>query len=709
MGSSRTRSISYITFLFIFCLAFQPTVRAGDVDSPDPVEEDDGGDIIDEFAFLEEELHIDEVMSASKHRQPILWSPSTITLINKEDIRSSGATSLVDLLRRVPGFDVYDLKPAFPLVGARALTDDSSNLVLLLVDGREALVELAGFPLWAMQPFDIEEIERIEVIRGPGSTMYGANAFAAVVSVTTISEREGLSGDTYISGGETGHLRHFGRVRGASRVGGGIISFSAGLGTEGINSSSSRMVDAKSIPLRSHGYVRYREGTSLDISLHAGHMQGSGIMYMHVGDLLGTDMLDHHVMGQAAAELGERVKLKTQLYHTRFYSKYHYRFGIRGYGVWVGDVPDFYIDTNTVDGQAQLDIQALQSLLIIGGMNLRYTTMTSDNVIPRNIAETRGAGFLNVQWELWEKMQLTSGFRLDFNSETDMVVSPRAAIVFLPNPRQAVRLGYGLAFRKPSFVESRMHFKMNRYNPAFPEVVDKLAEQFGNENLDNEMVHSIEASWRERFPLYKLEICLDLFFNLYRDTVMFKMEMPLNMGVPDIPGSTLQFVNEGTDANAFGTEMSLDWKPVEELFIWANLGLRMVVDNATGEHLSSEPILRVNLGFRLDLGEGPFMDMALHYVSLYQMQLMNVNDPFQGGKPIEAGDAALLIGRLGYRLKQAGYHSLEAGMTFRTPLGSDFREFPGAPVSSLPETGTKSDFGGEMLIRHLALYVRGSF
>jgi iron complex outermembrane receptor protein len=693
----------------IFCLIFQPTARAGDVDSPDPAEGGEEGDITDEFAFLEEELHIDEVMSASRHRQPILWSPSTISLITREDIRSSGATSLVDLLRRVPGFDVYELKPAFPLVGARALTDDSNNLVLLLVDGREALVELAGFPLWAMLSFDIEEIERIEVIRGPGSTMYGANAFAAVVSVTTVSETEGLRGDTYLSGGETGHLRLFGRVRGASRLGGGIISFSAGLGTEGINSPSSRMVDAKSIPLRSHGYVRYREGDSLDVSLHAGYMQGNGIMYMHVGDLIGTDMLDHNVLGQAAVELSEHIRLKTQLYHTRFYSKYHYRFGIRGYGVWVGDVPDFFIDTNTIDGQAQVDIQILKSLLVIGGANLRYTTMASDNVIPRDITETRGAGFLHLQWEPTENVQLTGGLRADFNSETGLVLSPRGAVVFLPDPHQSVRLGYGLAFRKPSFVESRMHFKMSNFNPAFPEVVDKLAEQFGNENLDSERVHSFEVSWRARIPRYKLELCLDLYYNLYRDTVKFKMEMPLRMGVPDIPGSTIQFVNEGTEANALGTEMSLNWEFVGGLFIWANLGLRMVYDNEAGKRLSSEPLVRANLGFRIDPGEGPFIDLALHYVSRYEMNLMNANDPFEGGKPIEAGDAALLIGRLGYRLKEAGYHSLEAGVTFRSPLGHDFREFPGVPVSSLPETGTNSDFGGEMLVRLLALYVRGSF
>jgi outer membrane receptor protein involved in Fe transport len=54
------------------------------------------------------------------------------------------------------------------------------------------------------------------------------------------------------------------------------------------------------------------------------------------------------------------------------------------------------------------------------------------------------------------------------------------------------------------------------------EVVNKLAEQFGNENLDNERVHSIEASWRARFPRNRVELCLDLFFNLYRDTVSWK-------------------------------------------------------------------------------------------------------------------------------------------------------------------------------------------
>lgn len=131
-------------------------------------------DVDDEFTLLEEEISADEIESASKHRQSIFWSPSAVTVFTTEQIRSSGANTLHDLLRQVPGFDVYEAKPSYPIVGARALTDDSNNLVL--VDGREALIELSGFPIWAAMSIDIEEVERIEVIRGPGSALYARSS-----------------------------------------------------------------------------------------------------------------------------------------------------------------------------------------------------------------------------------------------------------------------------------------------------------------------------------------------------------------------------------------------------------------------------------------------------------------------------------------------------------------------------------------------------
>jgi outer membrane receptor for monomeric catechols len=93
-------------------------------------------DVEDEFALLEDSIADDEVESASKHRQSIFWSPSTITVITRDDIYASGATTFTELLRRVPGLDVYQGKYDFPVVGIRAQTDFRNNLVLVLIDDR---------------------------------------------------------------------------------------------------------------------------------------------------------------------------------------------------------------------------------------------------------------------------------------------------------------------------------------------------------------------------------------------------------------------------------------------------------------------------------------------------------------------------------------------------------------------------------------------
>jgi outer membrane cobalamin receptor len=251
-------------------------VAAETVDDALPEE---GG--IEDFEELDLEELLDVVFTASKHRQSIFWSPSAITVFTREDIRTSGAADLADLLRRVPGFDVYRLKPSFPLVGARALTTASNNLILLLVDGREAVTEVSGFALWSSMTIDMDEVERVEVIRGPGSALYGANAFAAVVSITTVADKPPDGGDVLLSAGEKGRQRLFGRVRHTTGLGDGALSFGVGLGAERKRSPSDVQDEVLGY-YRSHAYLRYREGRTLDLSLHAGAMFGGGIIYIHI-------------------------------------------------------------------------------------------------------------------------------------------------------------------------------------------------------------------------------------------------------------------------------------------------------------------------------------------------------------------------------------------------------------------------------------------
>jgi len=660
----------------------------------------------DEFALLEEALAADEVESASKHRQSIFWSPSAVTVFTREDIQNSSAATITDLLRRVPGFDVYDVKSTYPLVGARALTEDSNNLVLLLVDGREAMVEITGFAYWAGLTIDLVEIERIEVIRGPGSTLYGANAFAAVVNITTVSDRPAEGAEFHLAGGEEGHLNLFGRVRENFEVSDGTLSVGVTLGVDERRSPSD-LEDLIMYGMRSHGYLRYQQGRELDLSLHAGVVDGDELNYMHMGDMRLTDAVNYWIMGKAEFALGEGHRLKAQVYHSCYESVYKYRTSLRAYDMWLADLPDFPNHTPTVDVQVQLDNQIGESLLMISGANLRYTTMTSESFTQDEVDELRGAVFTHAQWNLHETLQLTSGLRLDLNSETEPALSPQAVAVYRPWPDHAFRLGYGLAFRKPSFFETRLHVKIENFNPATPEIVEQMATQFGNEGLVNEKVHSIEAGWRARFLDDRLQASVDLFFNIYQDTIYFLLDVPFRMGLPDISNSTFRYESQEKDILALGGEAELNARPHPDLLFWGNLGLRRVSTDNFSSNLSSEPVLRANLGGRYLPETGLLLDLAVHYVSDYEMPLRNPSNLLDKPKFMELGNKFLLMGRLGFRVNLNG-HRLEAGLSVRTPLGEPFREYAGVPFPEFMRSDSRADFGGELLVRRISFYLRGT-
>ena len=153
------------------------------------VSADDEGEIIDEFALLQEEAMVE---SAARHKQEIGMSPSAITVITREDIEASGANGFADLLRLVPGMEVVITSPSFSSVSTRLDWTFENKNFLVLIDGREANIELLGYTFFELQVVSIEDIQRIEVIRGPGSSLYGANAFVGVVSITTRAVPESL-------------------------------------------------------------------------------------------------------------------------------------------------------------------------------------------------------------------------------------------------------------------------------------------------------------------------------------------------------------------------------------------------------------------------------------------------------------------------------------------------------------------------------------
>ena len=132
-----------------------------------------------------EELTQVEVTSVARKDQKLLKVAAAVYVITADEIKRSGATSVPDVLRMVPGIEVAQISSDIWAISARGFNSRSANKILVLVDGRSIYNNLYSGTFWDQNQVPLENIERIEVIRGPGATMWGANAVDGVISIIT--------------------------------------------------------------------------------------------------------------------------------------------------------------------------------------------------------------------------------------------------------------------------------------------------------------------------------------------------------------------------------------------------------------------------------------------------------------------------------------------------------------------------------------------
>jgi iron complex outermembrane receptor protein len=166
-------------------------------------------------ASLEDLLNI-QVTSVSKKEQKLSQTPAAVFVITQEDIRRSGATNIPDLLRLVPGLDVAQINANTWAISARGFNLQFANKLLVLVDGRAVYTPLFGGVYWDAEDVPLEDIEQIEVIRGPGGTVWGANAVNGVINIITKSAAE-TQGGLITAGGGT-QAEGFGTVQYGGKI-----------------------------------------------------------------------------------------------------------------------------------------------------------------------------------------------------------------------------------------------------------------------------------------------------------------------------------------------------------------------------------------------------------------------------------------------------------------------------------------------------------
>jgi iron complex outermembrane receptor protein len=181
---------------------------------PMAVQKNNGDDLMERP--LEELMKL-QVTSVSKRPELLSDAAAAVFVITQDDIRRSGATSIPEALRLSPGLDVARQDSHTWAISSRGFNDEFANQLLVLIDGRSVYTPLFAGVYWDVQDLVLEDIDRIEVIRGPGATLWGANAVNGVINITTKSAKE-TQGGLLIGGGGT-EEHGFSSIRYGGKVG----------------------------------------------------------------------------------------------------------------------------------------------------------------------------------------------------------------------------------------------------------------------------------------------------------------------------------------------------------------------------------------------------------------------------------------------------------------------------------------------------------
>jgi iron complex outermembrane receptor protein len=472
------------------------------------------------------------IVTASRTEQSLLESAAAVTVIDTAQIASTPGDDYGDLLRAVPGVNVAQTSVRDISVTARGATSTLATSQLALLDGRSIYLDFFGFVAWDLLPVQAQEIDRIEVVRGPSSAVWGANAMSGVVHV--ISRRPNdLVGTTLVVGTADISVLH------AKVVGDLAYKVTAGRFEQSpYERPTGPIPDAVPPqtypPFDNRGTEQTRLSAELDWDLGEGRVLSFGVGGAETGGILHSgigpfDIRDgsslHHVkadwrgkswrIGAAVNSLdGNAVNLLTR----------------RSDGVLL----PFAFKTDTVD------VNAASTRVLGRRHTLTYGLDYRTNDFLLEIAPAAGdrdeAGvFVQDEIAINERVRWSVGARYyEADALADPAVMPRTGIVFRPRPNQALRAAYGKAFRSPSAINEYLDVAI--LQPVGPLGVPADAD--GNPALDEERMEAYELGYTVVLAS-GLSLTVDTYRNELSDSIDFFVASRYGPGNLPPPGPAL--------------------------------------------------------------------------------------------------------------------------------------------------------------------------
>ena len=563
-----------------------------------------------------EELGRIRITSVSRRPEPADRATAAVFVITREDIRSSGASSIPEALRLAPGLQVARVTARDWSITARGFAEQSPNKLLVLVDGRAIYSPLFAGTFWDVQDVVMADVDRIEVILGPGATLWGSNAVNGVINVITRSAADTRSRLLSVHAGTAEHLNASARygtslgAAGALRVYGNFL-----------DRAPSQVAGGE------HGGDDWQQGQGgfrADVDAGArDRLTFQGDLYAASGGqevrraVLGppfaevvADELDANggnLLARWSRHLGDASELQVQAYYDRSLRKLP-----SSYGRIAVDIAD-------VDLQHRFPLGRRHDIVWGLGYRLNHDTVSGTfptALVPGARTTNLVTGFAQDEIELARnRWYATLGTKVEHNEFTGLEVQPNVRLLWLPRPGHTVWSAVSRSVRIPSRLDTDVRF-VTQVVPTAPLTLVRVD---GNEDFDSEELVSLEGGYRALLRP-NLSADVSLYYGWY-DRI--RSITPLAPIVED--GAVVQPLRVDNDArgHSYGGTIAATWQPSAALRLRGSYTLlQMAIEPTADAPLGSFP--NVNPGYNpehqaalrssLTLPRGMDLDLALRYV-----------------------------------------------------------------------------------------------
>lgn len=588
-----------------------------------------------------------EVVSASKTEQTLVESSANITVITSNDIELSGVNNITDVLRIVPGLDVMTGYATGTDVGGRGLNYLLNSKTLILVNGQRVNNDFTGSAKWLQIPVMLSNIDRIEVLTSPLSALYGANSFSALVNIITKPASK-LNGASFIARAGENQSQEY-------QVGYGNtikkfdfrVDFNFGK-SEGWGNRDSSKIKEKVLPYVPPGRTDTLSGKIKDWYKLSNATFDFGFGINSQSKLMLSGGID---FGEVAVPDLSSTLAKISNNH---FETYNYR-TLLGYQNKFSEKSDLNVSLSTTkwkdyggfyksnfvrhNFESNLSHSFSSKNNMILGLAYEYLTVHAPSM-DRERSDNLLGFFVQDEYRLSNVIKLTGGLRMDKHSNLDVQFSPRITVNITPIKNHYFRIGYGQAFRKPTFLENYMY-----QTNGTTSIVLGMINDNGTSKPEN--IKSLNFDYQNIIGIVSTRI--SLFKNFVSDLIDTKKVQPYktyNYGII--------YENSG-DIDITGGEIELRAKPMPYLQLFANSSYQYI-DYKTpinGQKLSV-PKIKGNLGVQINSKSGFFADAVARYTGKREAQYAYVNSV--AGSPtqynfMQVPAVTVFNLNLGYRFK----------------------------------------------------------